>query len=172
MSSRTDRTASNSPSRPRRSRGLLAAVALTAAVAVAAVVVAAVALTRSGGTPAPGTASDGASTARIEQACRQWLADDTAPGRPDARWCGGLTGWMAERMGSGRMAGSTMWRDPEAMVDTCVRAMSDSPAVSDSPTATGAPARWCQEMVTWMTRNADRWSPGDGGWDGWHRGPR
>jgi hypothetical protein len=144
------------------------AVVLTAVVAVAAVVVAAVALTRTDAVPGPGTASDGAPAAQIEQACRQWISDDAAPERPrpEPGWCAGLTGWMADQMTSGRMMGPGMWRDPDAMTGTCVRAMSGSPA------ATGDPARWCRDMVAWMREHRGRWVTGDDGWDGWRMGPR
>ena len=172
MSTLTDPTATPEGGTPRRRRsaGAMTALVLAVVVVVAAVVVAVVALTRPD--DSPGTASNAgssaaASTAQIQQACQQWLADGPTSGqpRPDTQWCAGLTGWMAAQMGSGHMVGPMMWQDPDTLVSTCVRAMSGYPG------AAGDPAQWCRDMVAWMSEHRGQWA-GDDGWDGWHMGPR
>ena len=136
--------------------------------AVVAIGVAAFALTRDDGNSSSTIATrDIAATQQVRQACQQWFdssTTDTTPGR--SGWCGYMSDWMYDHMGSGQMMGPMMWGDPTAMYDTCVQAMgSYQPSVDD-------PAQWCQNMVDWMSQNMgswmdDCWHDGDDGdWDG------
>jgi hypothetical protein len=141
------------PQRSRPRRMILAAAGL--AVVALIVGIAAFAITRDDDDPQP-SATEQIAVAR--QACQQWLDSDRAPDGPGpgAGWCDDMAGRMPTHMSDGQMMmGRGMWASPEAMRDVCTRAM------GDTPTATGDPTDWCDQMVNWMTQH-------EGDWDHWH----
>lgn len=130
------------PTRPERRWAILAAMA--AGVAVLAVGVAAFAASSNDDDPGRATTEQ---VGPARQACRQWVESGTAGNGPGAGWCDDMAGRMSGHMADGQMMmGSGMWAGPDAMRDACTRAM------SDAGTSGGDDARWCDEMVDWMSQ--------------------
>jgi len=135
---------------PAPSRWRWATLAL-AVVAVLAIGVAIVAVNR-GGRSTNLSARDVATAQQARDECQQWMGSVPAASSAAPGWCGQFSDWMYSQMASGRMMGSTMWGNPQAMRDTCVQAMAGYPdAASD-------PAAWCQQMVDWMSQHGWSWS--------------
>jgi len=148
MSDDTTPTTEPATSAPASRRRMLFAALVAAA--LLAVAIAVVAVARGDGDQ---TQTRAAQVVAARQACEQWL-DTMSPGAgPGTDWCDAMAGRMSDNIAGGRMMGRTMWDSPQAMRDVCVRAM-------EGREVAGSPARWCDQMVGWMSQQT-------GDWDNW-----
>lgn len=164
MSTQTDTPADPGSPAPSRRRWSRWAVAGGVALVIVVVVVAGWVLTRDDDDANQADTSQ--RIAATQAACQQWLDSNSASGSsaPDAGWCGAMSSWMNDQVANGSMMGSMMWGSPQAMVNAC----------QDWSTTTGeSSARWCDQMVTWMSQHMGTWDDGqdwddhmgDGHWD-------
>lgn len=79
-------------------------------------------------------------------ACQMWVATEpSATGTPSSNWCTGMTGWLADQVTTGQVAGPMMWNSPQSMADTC----------SQWAAAASAP---CAQMSNWMSQHMGVWN--------------